>query len=258
MQPIAHGKRSAVAIAVLSAVVLAATLLMTLRASAVTAPASEASGRRAAANAALGGGSIEQVEFTPYNEEVVGPVITRPASGFVGTWQIMDSGNVVTVFVADNTSLKGFTTPPALKTWVEAKVKRQPDGSLLAVKFRPNRFRSGEIVARLTETTTLAQVGKIYKSYRLTPVESLLSSRGIYRFAITKGLDEAGVAAVLNADKANFAWAEVNYVSDIPSGPVGNPYRKWNWGSNDKTDYINQTALAAGRPSTSPRRVLRY
>ncbi len=238
MQPIAHGKRGAVAIAALFAVVLVATLLVTLRASAATTLAGTA------ANAALGGGSIEQVEFTAYSEEVVGPVIGRPASGFVGTWQIMDSGKVVTVTVNAQTILKGFgNVPPATKSWVEAKGKRQADGSFVAVKFRPNRFRSGEIVARLTETTTLAQVGKIYRSYRLTPVESVLSSSGIYRFAITKGLDEAGVAAVLNADKANFVWAEVNYVSEIPSGPVANPYRTWKWGSNDNTGYINQTAL---------------
>ncbi len=106
MQPIAHGKRSAVAIAALSAVVLAATLLMTLRAAAVTAPAREASGSRAAVNAALGGGSIEQVEFTAYNEEVVGPVVGGPATGFVGTWQIMDSGKIVTVTVDAQTALK--------------------------------------------------------------------------------------------------------------------------------------------------------
>ncbi len=35
----------------------------------------------------------------------------------------------------------------------------------------------------------------------------------------------------------------MNYVSEIPSGPVGNPYRTWKWGSNDNTGYINQTAL---------------
>lgn len=246
MQPIANGKRSAVAIAALSAVVLAAMLFMTLRASAVTAPASEATGSRAAANAALGGGSIEQVEFTAYSEEVVGPVVGRPATGFVGTWQIMDSGKVVTVTVNAQTILKGFgNVPPATKIWVEAKGKRQADGSFVAVKFRPNRFRSGEIVAQLAPTALITQVLKLstYRQYRLTPVQTLLSSGQIYRFAISKGFDEAGVAAVLNADKTNFAWAEVNYVSEIPTGPVGNPYRTWKWGSNDKTGYINQTAL---------------
>lgn len=249
MQPIAPGRRGAVAIAAFSALVLAATLLMTMRASAATVPAREAAGGRMVANAVLGGGSIEQAEFTAYNEEVVGPVVAAPATGFVGSWQILDSGNVVTVVVAANTSIKGFTAPPAEKSWVEAKVKRQPDGSLLAVKFRPNRFQSGEIVAQLAPTAVLAQVLATYKQYRLTPVESLLSSKSrpssdrIYRFAISRGWDEAGVAAILNADKANFAWAEMNYVSEIPSGVVGNPYRTWKWGSGDITGYVNQTAL---------------
>lgn len=229
MQPIiAHGKRGALVIAALSAVVLAATLLMTLRAS--------------AANAGLGGGgSIEQIEFTAYTDEIVGPVVSGPATGFVGSWQIMDSGNLVTVVVGAETNLKGFSNkPPAEKAWVEAKVRRQPDGTLLAVKFRPNRFQSGEIIARLTPTASLTQVLYTYKSYRLTPVEALLTTGRIYRFAISRGLDEAAVAAVLAADKANFVWAEVNYVSGIPTA---NPYRTWKWGSGDKTGYINQTAL---------------
>lgn len=242
MQPKVHGKRVTVMIAALSAVVLAATLLMSLRASAAAAPSSESTGSHVAANAAIVGGSIEQVEFTAYNEEVVGPIVSGPATGFVGTWQIMDSGSVVTVVVTADTALRGFAgnVPPARKAWVEAKVKRQPDGTLLAVKFRPNRFQSGEIVARLVPTVTLAQVMNAYRPYRLTPVESLLSSGRIYRFAISRGLDEAGVAAVLNADKANFVWAEVNFVSEVP---VGNPYRTWKWGSGDETGYINQTAL---------------
>lgn len=219
-------------------------LLLTLRASAATAPASEVAGSHLAPNAALGGGSIEQVEFTAYNKEVVGQVVGRPASGFVGVWQIMNKGTVVTVVVDAQTALKGFdNVPPDLRAWVEAKVKLQADGSLLAVKFRPNRFRSGEIVARLQPTAVITQVLATYRKYRLTPTAILLRSGQIYRFAISKGFDEAGVAALLNVDKANFVWAEVNYVTEFPSGPVGNPYRTWKWGSSDKTGYINQTAL---------------
>ena len=150
----------------------------------------------------------------------------------------------MTVVVSANTKLRGFNNvPPKVKAWVEVKVTRQADGSLLAAKFRPNKFNPGEIVARLSPTAVLAQVIQTYRPYRLTPVESLLSSGRIYRFAISKNLDEAEVAAVLAADTANFVWAEVNYVSGIPSGPVGNPYRTWKWGSGDETGYINQTAL---------------
>lgn len=113
-------------------------------------------------------------------------MVSGPATGFVGSWQIRDSGNVVTVLVSANTAVKGFTNgPPAEKAWVEAKVLRRPDGSLLAVKFRPNRFQSGEIVARLTPTAVLTQVLNAYRPYRLTPVEALLSSGRIYRFAIS-------------------------------------------------------------------------
>ena len=245
MQPIAPGKRSAVTIVALSAVVLAATLLLSLRAAAAAAPSSAPPNSLPAANAAVGGGgSIEQVEYTAFNYEVVGPVVSRPAAGFVGYWQILDKGSIVTVVVNAKTKLKGFdNVPPKVNAWVEVKVTRQADGSLLAVKFRPNKFKSGEIVARLSPTAVLAQVLQTYRPYRLTPVESLLSSGRIYRFAISKNLDEAEVAAVLAADTANFVWAEVNYVSEIPSGPVGNPYRTWKWGSGDDTGYINQTAL---------------
>ena len=242
MQPKAPGKRSAVTIAALSAVVLAATLLLTLRAAAATTTSSAPSSSLPAAVAAVGGGgSIEQVEYTAFNYEVVGPVVSRPAAGFVGNWQILVKGNVVTVVVSANTKLKGFNNvPPKLNAWVELKVTRQADGSLLAAKFRPNRFNSGEIVARLSPTAVLTQVLQTYRPYRLTPVESLLSLGRIYRFAISKNLDETEVAAVLAADKTNFLWAEVNYVSQIP---VANPYRTWKWGSGDDTGYINQTAL---------------
>ena len=242
MQPITPGKRSAVTIVALSAAVLAATLLLTLRAAAAAAPSRAPSSSLPAANVALSGGaSIEQVEYTAFNYEVVGSVVSRPVTGFVGNWQILDKGNVVTVVVSANTKLKGFkNVPPQVKDWVEAKVTRQADGSLLAAKFRPNRFNSGEIVARLSPTAVLTQVLQTYRPYRLTPVESLLSLGRIYRFAISKNLDEAEVAAVLAADKTNFLWAEVNYVSQIP---VANPYRTWKWGSGDDTGYINQTAL---------------
>jgi thermitase len=242
MQPRAPEKRSVVTIVALSAVVLAATLLLTLRAAAATRPSSAQSSGSPAVNAAVGGaGPIEQVEYTAYNYEVVGPVLSRPTTGFVGTWQILNKGTVVTMVVNDKTALKGFNNvPPKVNTWVEAKVKQQADGSLLAVKFRPNRFNSGEIVARLSPTAVLTQVLQTYRPYRLTPVESLLSLGRIYRFAISKNLDEAEVAAVLAADKTNFLWAEVNYVSQIP---VANPYRTWKWGSGDDTGYINQTAL---------------
>ena len=48
----------------------------------------------------------------------------------------------------------------------------------------------------------------------------------------------------MQADSARFAWAEVNFVSEIPSGPTADPYRSWKWGSNDPTGYTNQHAFA--------------
>ena len=86
----------------------------------------------------------------------------------------------------------------------------------------------------------LTDVLNAYRQYRLTPIESLLSSGRIYRFAISKNFEETTVAVALAADKANFMWAEVNSVSEIP---VGNPYRSWKWGGSDNNGYVNQNAL---------------
>ena len=90
----------------------------------------------------------------------------------------------------------------------------------------------------------LTEVLSEYATYDLKLLDSQLSSARIYRFTIGEDLDEQVVANALQADEANFAWAEVNFVTEIPSGPVANPYRSWKWGSSDPTGYVNQDAFA--------------
>jgi subtilisin family serine protease len=172
---------------------------------------------------------------------VIGTVLAGPETGFVGEWQIVESGEVLTVVVSSATDVKSFYfVPPVKDTWVEARVTEQPDGTLLVRKFRPNRIQPGEIIARLTSTAVLSDVLRTYTRYQLEPRESLLSSARIYRFSIRSELDEVRTAAALMADRANFVWAEVNFVSEIPTG---NPYRTWKWGSSEPLGYVSQNAL---------------
>jgi subtilisin family serine protease len=248
MRPVTHAKRGTLAIIALSAVILAATLLLTLRAVAADAQFSHASGAPEMINteyAAAIPSNYEQTDsMTSSRNKVIGIVKAAPPTGFVGNWQILDSGTVVTVIVTADTDVKSFNNKlPRPGTWVEAKVKAQADGTVLVRKFRPNRYQPGEIVARLTATAVLTEVLTKYQQYQLTPIESLLSSARIYRFAINEDQEEAKIASVLMADRANFIWAEVNYVSEIPSDVTANPYRSWKWGSSDESGYVNQNAL---------------
>lgn len=45
-----------------------------------------------------------------------------------------------------------------------------------------------------------------------------LADARIYRFAIAEDIDEQAVAAAMAADTTNFAWAEVNFMSEYPLG----------------------------------------
>jgi hypothetical protein len=217
MQPAAHGKRRTLAIAVLSATILAVTLLLTLRSTAANAWSSHPSNAPAAvdsapsASGALGAGEailpdVKQVDAAERKKNaIVGIVLSGPTTGFAGTWRILDSGTVVTLTINSATNVKSFSNvPPKRNTWVEARVTRKADGSLQVRKFRANKFQPGEVVARLTATAVLNEVLTKYQQYQLTPLESLLSSVRIYRFAISMDQDEAAVVAAMQADSANF------------------------------------------------------
>jgi hypothetical protein len=247
MQPEPPGKRGTLVSAILSAIVFATLLFVTLRGAAAYAESSPAIAAVTAAPAAGDSGAAGMREQTaaeptaPPRVQVIGTVLAGPATGFVGEWQILESGEVLTVVVTSATDVKSFNfVPPVQDTWVEARVNAQADGTLVARKFRPNRIQPGEIIARLTSTAVLSDVLRTYERYQLEPLESLLSSARIYRFAIRSELDEVRTANALMADRANFVWAEVNFVSEIPTG---NPYRTWKWGSNDPSGYVSQNAF---------------
>lgn len=256
MQPVTHAKRSILAMMTLSAaVIVTATLLLTLRVVAAntssnstnTADSSPPVRQMVSSDSGIARAPKGDNSSTSHDNKnkVIGPVVAvAPGSDFSGTWQILESGTVVTVVVTPETEVKYFDgILPITGTWVEAKGRPQDDGTLLARKFRPNKFESSEVVARLAVTAVLTDVLNVYQTIQLTPIEPLLSSASIYRFAIGEDEDELSVAAAMQNDSANFMWAEVNFVSEIPFGPIGNPYRSWKWGSNESSGYISHNAF---------------
>lgn len=263
MQPAAHGQHRILAIVtVVGAVVVTAVLLATLRATAASpAPASRATDltptdaagamqhamRRSRALAHLDGpaSSDDNIEHHDNKNKVIGYVWEAPTEGFSGTWVIVEDGVMVTVVVTPGTRLDGFVNDkvPERYDWVEAKGKPQDNDTFLARKLRPNRFLPGEVVARLTATATLTNVLNKYANYSLALLDAQLADARIYRLAIAEDLDEQAVVAALAADTANFAWAEVNFMSEIPSGPTADPYRTWKWGSDNPDGYNNQRAF---------------
>jgi len=263
MQPAAHGQHRILAIVtVVGAVVVTAVLLATLRATAASpAPASRATDltptdaagamqhamRRSRALAHLDGpaSSEDNIEHHDSKNKVIGYVWEAPTEGFSGTWVIVEDGVMVTVVVTPGTRLDGFVNDkvPERYDWVEAKGKPQDNDTFLARKLRPNRFLPGEVVARLTATATLTNVLNKYANYSLALLDAQLADARIYRLAIAEDLDEQAVVAALAADTANFAWAEVNFMSEIPSGPTADPYRTWKWGSDNPDGYNNQRAF---------------
>ncbi|MFN8465716.1 MAG: S8 family serine peptidase [Caldilineaceae bacterium] len=261
MQPAAHGHKRILAIMTTAAgIIVTATLVITLRAAAATPTQNSQANSSSLAEstvimplhldpgstAADKGDLGNSADGRDNKNKVTGYVWRTPSEGFTGTWYVVEAGIMVTVVVTADTRLDNFVNGrvPDRYEWVEAKGKPQDDGTFLARKLRPNRFEPGEVVARLTATTTLTDVLTTYSTYSLALLDTQLADARIYRFAIAEDLDEQVVAAAMQADTARFAWAEVNFMSEIPSGPTADPYRTWKWGSDDPTGYINQSAFA--------------
>lgn len=248
MQPAAHGRHRILAITTaVAAIIMTAMLLSSLRATAAPAsshPATIAHPAKSTVNPGQPPGTDDNNGRDNKNK-VIGYVWKTPAEGVSGTWYIVEEGVMMTVVVTPGTRLDSFVDGklPERYDWVEAKGRPQDDGTFLARKLRPNRFEPGEVVARLTATATVTDVLNKYSNYSLALLDTQLSDARIYRFAIAEDLDEEVVAAAMQADTANFAWAEVNFMSEIPSGPTADPYRSWKWGSDDPRGYISQRAF---------------
>jgi subtilisin family serine protease len=186
--------------------------------------------------------------------KVTGLVVSGPSTGFEGEWQILEKGTIFTVTITAQTEITGFGAPqepPRRNQWVEAKGRPTGQYTLTARKFRSNVFFADEIIARLAATAVITDVVEQYRVYRLTPIAALPTDPRTYRFGIDPNADEAEVTAALSRDTANFDWAELNYISAVPTNPVdpsdppdvfGNPYRTWKWGSGDPQGYVNQNA----------------
>jgi len=172
-------------------------------------------------------------------DEVVGAVITRP-NDFLGNWQIaVNSLTVLTVVVDADTKIQKFKDLPALGEWVEVRGTTQADGSVLAQRLRPSKFESGEVVVRLNASGTITDVADRYK---LTLIDTLLSSANIYLFASEDAIEEDAILKEMGKDPG-IEWAELNYVSQTPSDTEGHPYRTWKWGSSDPSGYTNHVAF---------------
>lgn len=252
-------RRSAVfVVPILVATLLAAALLLTLRtAAAAAAPGSAqpaAKGYTASNNGGDDNGGDDEDSGRRKRDEIVGVVVAVPSSspdGYQGAWRIVvGSRTVVTVVVDAQTEIEDFTAPPGVGAWVEVRGTPQPNGSVLARRLRPNEFESGEVVVRLAASDAITGV---QQRYDLELVDTLLASANIYLLASDEDIQEDDILAEMRRDRS-IKWAELNYVSEVPSDPEGNPYRTWKWGSSDSSGYINQGALqqvnllpAAGR-----------
>jgi hypothetical protein len=256
------GSRKAAALAaqlilpVLAAVMLTATLLLALHTAAIAAPGlsapgavaggqiiTQTAGNNGGDNPSDNGGGVKQ-EGRSKRDEVVGMVVATPNNspdGFVGNWQIrIDSRRTQTITVTADTEIDDdFNGPPGIGDWVEVRGVQQSDGSRLARRLRPNRFESGEVVVRLTSSQ---EITGIMQRYDLTQVDTLLESANIYLFTSDEDIQEDNVLAKMKNDRA-IEWAELNYVSEVPADPEGNPYRTWKWGGSDDSGYINQAAF---------------
>jgi thermitase len=135
---------------------------------------------------------------------------------------------------------------PDVNEWVEIRGRLRDAESCTvdATRLRPDEFRGGEIVVRLTSSDIVSQT--VASDYGMLARSTLLESGSIYLFTVVdeEALDEddgeQGIVDLLQAD-SRVAWAEFNYVNSVP---VGEGYKTWGWGGVDPTGYENQSALA--------------
>ncbi len=169
------------------------------------------------------------------DDEVEGRVLDRPAtSDGIGLWQIQTQLFVTQTVIAD-ASTEFDKGVPDIGEWVEAKGLRQPDGSILATRLRPDEYEDGDLIVWLEPGVSATT---IETRYNVEAKSSLLASANIYLFS-TEDADESDLISQLLADP-DVVWAELNYVQDVPEE---DGYSTWGWGGTDPGGYVNQFAF---------------
>ncbi|MCC6458149.1 MAG: S8 family serine peptidase [Caldilineaceae bacterium] len=174
----------------------------------------------------------------PRNRKWEGAIISLPVSPtLTGTWIISISKNErLTVTATIDTRFKEKERADfVVGQWIEVKGRRQADGSILAERIRIDDYEAGEIVVRLAEGSTAADIAE---RYGLTTT-ALLTTANIYLFATAEDDEQASVDEV--KDDPAVIWAEVNYVQSVPEE---DGYKTWGWGGiSEPEEYAGQSAF---------------
>ena len=184
---------------------------------------------------------LEQVHVASHGEEdsneaEVKGTLAAPVTAFAGEWVLsVDSNRTVTVvFTATTDVLKFMNHLPSVGDWIEAKGTWAGTNRMEALRVRPDEYEANQVVARLKPGVVAETLAA---TYNMT-VTGVLSSANIFLF-YTHDDEDMEIQQLLN-DKVNVEWAEVNWVSRVPTG---SPYRSWRWGGSDGTSYVNQSAF---------------
>ena len=165
--------------------------------------------------------------------EVKGTLATT-ATAFAGEWILtIDSDRTVTVVLTASSDVVKFMNHlPSVGDWIEAKGRWISPDRLEARRVRPDRYEANQIIARL-KSGVVAET--LAETYDMT-VTGVLRSANIFLFYTDDDEDEE-IRKLLN-DKVNVEWAEVNWISRVPTGT---PYRSWRWG--EASSYESQHAF---------------
>jgi len=182
---------------------------------------------------------LEQISGASHGEgesdeaEVKG-TLALPVTAFDGEWILtVDSTRSITLVLTTTTDVQKFMNHlPSVGDWIEAKGKWITPDRLDARRVRPDEYEANQVVARLKPGVVAETLAA---TYNMT-VTGVLSSANIFLF-YTHDDEDLEIQKLLN-DKVNVEWAEVNWVSRVPSG---SPYRSWRWG--EASSYENQHAF---------------
>jgi hypothetical protein len=172
-----------------------------------------------------------------FRGEWAGTILSVPAR-LLGEWTITVGEHKWVTFTADITTRfdPDSSAVYTVGSWVQVKVRRQPDGSLVADRIRVDEYKAGEIVVRLESagySSTLAH------KYDLTLESTLLRDANIYLYATDDDHEQSLVSDI--ADEKGVIWAEVNYVNRVPED---DGYKTWGWGGLSEPDeYTDQSAF---------------